>query len=191
MLLSGPVAVGKSAVAQALISIHRFASIRSGPYLRELALAQGNGQGRADLQELGDELDVRTDYAWLVNDVVPRAFQANQAHDRWLLDCVRKPQQITHFRERYGAAVLHIHFSAPEAILRTRYENRLAAGDEYVGNTPYSVAVTHSNELAARSLVAVADLIIDLHRVTPAEAASIIAERCNGRANPHAKGSSY
>ncbi len=177
MLLSGPIAVGKSAVANALINRHRFASIRSGQYLRALATMHGKGHSRTDLQELGDELDNKTDYAWLVNDVAVAALHAMPGQDRWLLDCVRKTRQIAHFRERYGAAVLHIHLTAPEELLRARYEERIAAGGEYAGNTPYPVAATHPNELSARGLIELADLTIDLHRTAPDQAAITIAEK--------------
>ena len=183
VLLSGPTAVGKSTVANALINHHGFASIRSGPYLKSRATTLCKSPNRTELQELGDSLDKKTDYTWLINDVAIVALQAAPDQDRWLLDCVRKERQIRRFRERYGAAVLHVHLTAPEEVLRARYEERLAAGGEYAGNTPYPAAAAHPNEISARSLVDVADLTIDLHRVTADQVAITIVENCKGRAH--------
>lgn len=180
LLLSGPIAVGKSAVAKPLIDHHQFKNISSGSYLRGLASAQGLGASRTELQKLGDELDAKTDYAWLIDDVADAAITATSFHKWWLLDSVRKKRQVDHFRSRYGAAVRHIHFSAPEAILRARYEARIEAGKEYSGNTPYAVAAAHPNELAARSLVEIADITIDLHSNGVAQAVEAVLEHCEG-----------
>ena len=182
VLMSGPIAVGKSVIANVLIKHHGFVGIRSGTYLKGLATTQGKGHSRAELQELGDDLDNKTDYAWLINDVVVSALGDAPKQDRWLLDSVRKKRQVEHFRALYGTAVLHVHFTAPEDILRERYEKRIAAGGEYAGNTPYSIAAVHSNEVSARGLIEFADLTIDLLRTGSDEAAIAIVEKCTERA---------
>lgn len=181
VLFSGPVAVGKSAVASVLIENHGFARIRSGPYLQELATQLGKGHSRAELQGLGNELDVETDYRWLIDQVAASAIFANPDRELWLLDSVRKERQVLHFRDRYGPRLLHLHFTAPEKVLRARYEQRMALGGEYAGNTPYSTASKHPNEQSARALSASADCVIDLHQTSPDEAANAIAEQCRGR----------
>lgn len=174
LLISGPLAVGKSSVARVLIADHGFSTIRSGPYLRDLAIKQSKGQSRADLQAMGDSLDDETDYSWLISDVVVPTLSASPTQDRWLLDCVRKQQQIAHFRSRYGAGVLHVHFTAPEEVLSARYEARMAAGQEYAGATEYSLAAAHPNELSARKLIEVADLVIDLYGTSAEDAVNAI-----------------
>jgi gluconate kinase len=172
LLLSGPVAVGKSAVARELIERHRFGSIRTGPYLSDLAKVKGLSASRADLQQLGDALDEETDYRWVVD--VAEDMVESAAFDRWLFDCVRKRRQVEHFRSRYGRSVVHVHLTAPKEALQRRYEHRLLAGGEYAGNTPYATALLHPNEIASRALIDIANHVLDLGRMPPPDAADAI-----------------
>jgi cytidylate kinase len=182
VLLSGPIAVGKSGVATVLTNQFGFVGIRSGPYLREIATRQGEGHSRAELQQLGDALDEKTDFAWLVDDVAAGMLNQSPEQERWLLDSVRKERQVIHFRDRFGTAVLHVHLTAAENVLRARYEARLATGGEYVGNTPYSAAIAHPNEISSRALIRIADYIVELDRTSSEEAALDILKYCKGRA---------
>ena len=183
VLLSGPIAVGKSAVAAVLIERYSFSRISSGRYLAELAKLKGLSGNRGELQELGDTLDRESDYKWLIDDVAKPLIENGGISQNWLIDSVRKARQIEHFRVNYGTMVLHVHLSAEESILRKRYEGRLASSGKYEGVTPYSAAVVHPNELSARSLVTIADLQIDLGNTSPDEAArSIIGKAERGKA---------
>ena len=62
VLLSGPIAVGKTTLADFLIREFGFHRVRSSDYLKSLAAARGIRESRDVLQELGDELDYSTDY---------------------------------------------------------------------------------------------------------------------------------
>lgn len=169
LLLSGPVAVGKSTLARQLDEDHGFRMIRSGNHLRSVATQLGSNTTRRAMQELGDALDLRTDYLWLLDDVASPQMEAAPNHARWLLDSVRKERQIEHFRSRF-AHVLHIHLTATEEVLRARYDARLAAGGEYEGGTPYDVATAHPNEFASRGLIRIADHVVDSSIVSAMEA---------------------
>jgi adenylosuccinate synthase len=174
VLLSGPVAVGKTTLRQVLLKEHGFAYVRSSAYLMEVAAKQGEGTARSSLQEIGDGLDETTDYRWVLDAVAIPAMTACPEHRRWLVDAVRKERQVQHFRAEFGAAVLHVHLTASEAVLQHRYDARAtdlgAAGD----TTPYAVAITHSNEIAARSLISLADLVIDTETTAPRDAARLV-----------------
>lgn len=161
LLLSGPVAGGKSTVTRDLVNDHRFIPIRSGAYLEALARQRGEDTSRRGLQILGDELDARTDFAWLIDDVAVPLIQATPSHDRWLLDCARKPQQVEHFRKRFGSKVPHLHLVAPEKELRRRYDSRRESGGEYEGGTSYDEAISHPNERTSRALGNIADVTLD------------------------------
>jgi hypothetical protein len=184
LLLSGPIAVGKSAVAKQLIERHQFEKISSGQYLVELAHKLGGGTSRADLQLLGDTLDTKTDYRWIIDEIIKVRMATTPAQESWLFDSVRKKRQLINLKDIYGRWAFHVHLNAPEITLQQRYEARLAAGGEYAGATPYSVAKSHSNEVEARSLIEVADAVVDLSNKPPEKAAAEILEQCGGKHAP-------
>jgi hypothetical protein len=157
ILLSGPLAVGKTTLRDALINDHRFDYAKSGKYLMSRASQLGIPISRTSLQDLGDKLDLETDYQWLINDVVYPAMQGNKLCERWIVDAVRKERQIMHFRDSFKvtAEVLHLHLTAPEAVLQARYESRKS------DSVSYAVACSHENEKASRALIEIADVIRD------------------------------
>lgn len=181
VLFSGPLAVGKSTVAQVLITQHKFESIRSGIYLRNLAASRALKIDRTNLQELGDGLDTKTDFAWIIDDVAVPMLRYRADHENWLLDSVRKSRQVEHFRARLQARLLHVHFTADDATLRQRYEARAAKNADYEGGVSFEAAIAHPNELSARGLESEADLVIDLTKVGAEDAARLILCNCEGK----------
>lgn len=171
VLLSGPLAVGKTTLREQLVSRHDFDYVRSGRYLLEMAQREALDGHRRGLQELGDELDRKTDFRWLIDDVALPGFQGNPDKTRWLVDAVRKPRQVEHFRNAFGAAVLHVHLTASEDVLRARYEARRAATRESSDPTPYDEAIAHDNEVASRDLIHIADLKLAVNAMTPEDMA--------------------
>lgn len=171
LLLSGPVSVGKTTLRDLLLANYGFGAIRSSSYLREVAAKRGGGTGRLDLQELGDRLDVQTDYRWVVDDVAAPAIDVSPATSRWLFDAVRKLQQVEHFRDKFGPSIFHLHLDAPEEVLRARYERRLAEQNEPLAGA-YDRAIAHDNERKSRALVHVADAVVQTH---PAEGSEVLA----------------
>jgi adenylosuccinate synthase len=152
------------------MSLHGFDYVRSSGYLKQLAEQRSIGGERTSLQDLGDELDRKTDYLWLLEEVAKPGFSASPEQRRWIVDAVRKHRQVEHFRAAYGDAILHVHLNASEEVLRRRYAERKDA-------TPYDVVIRHENEIASRSLVTIADLVIDTELVSSEEAAKQILER--------------
>lgn len=147
---------GKSSVAYALKENHDFSGISSGGYLRTCGKRGAVSDMRSWLQETGDQLDIETDFAWVVDAVTIPAIAASPSVENWLFDAVRKPRQVEHFRAHFGQIVRHVHLSASEDVLRERYVVGVAPGD-----AAYVAAITHPNEIAARSLGAMADEIFD------------------------------
>jgi hypothetical protein len=177
-LLSGPVAVGKTSVTEVLTTLHGIKRLRTGAYLAELARQRGFAVNRTSLQSIGDDLDDATDYRWVLNDVAVPAFAGGHPMDRWLLDSVRKPQQVGHFRNVYGRSIVHVHLQADEGLLKERYERRRASGGDYSNDVPYEVAIRHPNEIASRHLHAIADAMVDVSALTAVEAANQVARHC-------------
>ena len=168
LLLSGAIGAGKTSVAKALIGAHGYKKIGSSDYLKSLIPVNELKQGddlRFQLQELGDQLDNQTDYLWIVNPVATQTIAAAPDVTLWLVDAVRKKKQVEHFRREFGARVLHVHIQAPENVLRSRYGQ----------NGNYDQAVTHPNELSARSLSEIADRVIDSSTAVPEVLATTVA----------------
>jgi hypothetical protein len=174
VLLSGPVAVGKTTLRSVLLKEYGFANVRSSAYLMELAEKQGGGNARSSLQELGDGLDESTDYKWVLDSVALPAMAANPGCKRWLVDAVRKQRQIEHFRAAFGRTVLHVHLSAAESVLRQRYDDRASVLGISKDPTAYDVAIAHSNEAAARALISAADLVFDTGLTKPQQVAALV-----------------
>jgi dephospho-CoA kinase len=167
LLLSGPIGSGKTEVAKELIRTFQFAKVTSGGYLTSLIppneLKEGD-ERRQQLQELGDRLDEETGYRWIVDPVAIQAMQRAPSTENWLIDAVRKKRQVELFREHFGSIVRHVHLVAAEDVLRSRYAKK-------GGN--YDAAIAHPNEVNARSLHEVADLLLD----TSEEKAELLATR--------------
>ncbi|WP_208448835.1 hypothetical protein [Burkholderia cenocepacia] len=169
LLLSGPVRSGKSSVAQVLKTDHGFHGISTGGYLRSYVRPGAGDITRSWLQDLGDQLDLKTDFAWVVDSVAIPAVKAAPATESWLLDAVRKPRQVEHFRAQFPYVVRHVHLHAPESVLQARYGAGLSSGDPI-----YSLAIAHPNEVAARSLGIFADQIFDTEQASASEIAEQI-----------------
>lgn len=180
VLLSGPIAVGKSSVAKELVDGHGFRLLRTSPFLLKVAAGRGLRGDRACLQDLGDGLDHDTDFRWVIDDVTAPALLAAPEVQYWLLDSIRKKRQVEHFRARFGSAVLHVHFTAPEEVLAARYETRRTQGDSSVVLQSYASAIAHPNEVAARELSSVADAVIDLSEKSSDRTALEISRRSKG-----------
>jgi cytidylate kinase len=172
LLLSGPIAVGKTAVRDELVANHRFDYVRSGRYLTEMANHRVLTVGRTSLQDLSDQLDEETDFRWLLDDVIVPALSEKANVDRWIVDAVRKPEQVRHIRQMAGGpVVLHIHLTAPEPVLEQRYQARRALQPQNLDSIPYHGAVNHPNEATSRGLYQIADEMYDTELIGARELA--------------------
>jgi len=155
LLLSGAIGSGKTEVSTELIKKLEFVKIASSGYLFSLIppdeLKEGD-ERRRQLQELGDRLDNETGYRWVVDPVAIRAIEGSPDTKNWLVDAVRKKRQVELFRERFGTLVRHVHLTASEEVLRSRYVKK---------GSDYETVIVHPNEVNARSLQDLADLVLD------------------------------
>lgn len=169
VLLSGPFKVGKSTITTELVENHGFKKISSSAYLKQLTpevRLLSEAESRPLLQRKGDELDVTTDYLWVVEPVTTTAIADSPNHTKWLFDAVRKKRQVEHFRCFFGAAVAHVHLTAPEATLFKR--SQLSKHD-------YARDTRHPNEISSRSMIEIADLVLNTSELGPQQIANIIA----------------
>jgi len=155
--------------------MHGFDYVRSSAYLVEKARREGLPTDRRGLQELGDRLDAETDYRWIVDDVALPSMEASADKSRWLVDAVRKPKQVEHFKSLERIKVIHVHLTAPEDALRLRYKTRRAASVSGPLAPSYESAISHPNEVAARGLIKIADIVLDVTNGSTGNLAELIA----------------
>ncbi len=171
LLLSGPAAAGKSTICKHLIDENGFSPIKSSGYLRSLAKLQERDVTRELLQEIGDRLDVETNFTWLVEDVaVPQIEECCEQH-LWLVDSVRKHEQIERFEKAFPEKVFHCHITAPDEVLEMRLSKRCASYER-----GFAEHVSHPNEVSARYLGRLAAIVVDTSKVDALSACVTIME---------------
>ena len=163
ILLSGPVASGKSMLATRLSDRFNMKLLKTSTLLRE-TMPRSDGLGRAALQDLGDELDRRTKGRWVL-DSLRRMLQEEAASTNVVVDSVKIQEQIDTIRESYGPLVTHIHMTAPLSVLSSRYESR----ERYPSQKErlsYSDVRLNQTENLVDGLSEIADVVIDSDRCT-------------------------
>lgn len=161
LLLSGPAAAGKSTICGLLTDNHGFVPIKSSQYLRSLVQPPDREVTREVLQDIGDKLDVETNFNWLVVDVAAPQIAAWPDQQFWFVDSVRRPEQIDRFSEAFPGQILHCHITAPDEVLKSRSLNRSLADDNTAYEKTFAWHVAHPNEVSARSLGNIAALVLD------------------------------
>ena len=159
ILLSGPIASGKSTLAKALVSHYALEIIQTRELLSE-RLARSGRLDRLDLQAEGDQLDLRTRGQW-VRDELECCLQEMPRSASIIVDSVRKQSQINAIRETYGSIVWHIHLTAPVAILAKRYIDRARETCSRELHRQYEDVRINETEQLVDQLQESADLVID------------------------------
>jgi adenylosuccinate synthase len=154
--ISGPVAVGKSVLADQFIE--RFRTYRIST--RQILIDQGVDNDRDALIEAGKSLDLETDGAWVRDGVLPY-LEREKAKQVILIDAVRTERQVHHLRENLGNRFVHVHVTAPFEVVKERYESRAAAADQ---SKSYDEVRADPTESGVWLLGRCADRVIVNHR---------------------------
>jgi adenylosuccinate synthase len=163
VLLSGPVASGKSRLALALVERHGMALVKTRRLLEEAV--PGAAGDRARLQRAGDRLDRATGGRWVL-DALSRVLRETPEDQPVVVDCVRTEAQIDAVRQGYGRSVVHIHVRAPLEVLGQRYEQRRGRIKEL---PTYGDLRRNRTEKRIDELARFADIVIDTDRTTEAD----------------------
>lgn len=177
VVLSGPVASGKSELAQAL-------AVKFGAdhvSTRELMNAHARNdnvillQERQALQQYGEDLDRRTDGRW-VADALAAKHERLGLDGLIVVDSIRIPNQLRHIHEAFGRDVVHVHLTAPVGVLADRYVSRGdASGIAELGS--YTQVQADPTESGVEELGTEADVVIDTYRSAPGD----VVTRCAAR----------
>ena len=160
ILVSGPVSSGKSTLSHDLADRFGFAIYRTREWLgRRL---REESRDRANLQQEGDRLDVRTRGRWVLEELTKEL--PAQADEVVILDSVRTWDQIEALRGAFGPNVTHIHVTAPLEVLQKRYDQRRKRDRRDLAE--YEQVRQNQTEQHVDSLRDVADIVIDTNRCT-------------------------
>jgi adenylosuccinate synthase len=152
--ISGPVASGKSALANEMVK--RFKTHRIST--RQLIADAGAPNERNALIEEGKRLDRDTGGIWVREGSRPYIQQNEKTSDIILIDAVRTEDQINHLRDEFGEKFYHIHVSIPYSLAKQRYEERNADWDKDV---PYEDVRADPTENGVWSLSRIANRVVN------------------------------
>lgn len=160
ILISGPISSGKSTLSKNLADRFGFIVFRTRAWLSRRLREEF--PDRANLQKEGDRLDVRTRGRW-VREELTKELQ-DQDVELVVLDSVRTKDQINALRESYWPNVTHIHVTAPQDVLKIRYDQRRIDGQTDLAE--YDLVQRNMTERNVDTLREVADIVIDTNRCT-------------------------
>ena len=161
IVLTGPVASGKSTLAERLE--RRFGAQRLSTRTLLLArLDDGAPRDRRALQDFGDRLDAETGGAWLADAVWEVAGELSD-EAVIVVDSPRLLVQIDALRRMFPRRVVHVHLSAPEPVLAHRYATRPSEVEELAS---YEAVRANATEASVGELSEQADIVIDTARAT-------------------------
>lgn len=165
ILLSGPIASGKSTLARQLVDQFGMKLIQTRKWLHTGMAEEEYELNRVDLQEEGERLDRRTNGEWIKYGL-QRELRAGDVEGAVVLDAVRTAEQIDAIRDAYGPVVMHVHVSASHDVLAERYERRQRDSGTVGGIVSYATALENQTELQVETLKDIADVSIDTERCT-------------------------
>ena len=161
VILSGPICSGKSSLAKLLHLKYGAERIKT----RELIVAAKPkvARTRRALQRAGNALDKTEGPQWITNQLVRRIDHrgGTTPEGLYVIDSVRKREQVEAIRDAYGLTVYHIHLEAEGDVLRQRYQGRHAED-----LTDYRAATAERTERGVRALANIADVVVQTDRCT-------------------------
>jgi adenylosuccinate synthase len=162
VLISGPIASGKSELARRLAEHAQSALLKTKDVI--LKRFPRIRVERASMQRAGDRLDRETDGKWIATELGQRLL-ADEEFDKApliVVDSVRIKEQIDEVRRAFASKyrVVHIHIWAPLDELERRFQARRREGDPQT----YSEVAKNLTERRVMALRDYADISIDSQR---------------------------
>lgn len=151
VLLSGPIASGKTSLARNLSELLSFEIISTSEYLSNLF----GTKDRKTLQRLGKELGDATNGDWTYS-LVSEKIRLESGNSRIVVDSVRTLNQIHRIKEGLGEGVACVYLYADPDVLEFRYNKR-----EGGLSVPYAVAKFDPVEASIDLVKGESDVLID------------------------------
>lgn len=157
LLLSGRIRAGKTTLAEGLSKRYGIPIFRTHDVIKRLKEKSQSGT-RLAMQSDGESLDRSTNGRWVVQELSKWIEESDRGRFV-IVDSVRTKDQVTAIREAYGAAVVHLHITAPEKVLEERFGSADDKAKE--GGISYLEAKNNETEKQVERLAKVADAVID------------------------------
>ncbi|HEV3302219.1 MAG TPA: adenylosuccinate synthetase [Planctomycetaceae bacterium] len=162
VVLTGPVASGKSSLAQKLVERFHFEQVKTRELIR--TRFPDVDASRDSFQQLGEQLDRENDGDWISHDIDKLARERGWPADaRIVIDAVRIQEQIKPLRK--WAHVFHVHLTAPYEVLERRYNERISRHDIREFDS-YAQVRENQTEARIETLRDDADISIDSQQCT-------------------------
>jgi adenylosuccinate synthase len=183
VVLSGPIAAGKTTLCDELVGRFEFSVFKTRELIQELLKKVPSERGA--LQRAGEALDRKTKGDWVAQSLAKK-LQQLELRDNIIVDSVRIKSQIVGLRRAFGSRVVHIHLTADEGILAKRYNARIRTAR--IRELPsYKEAREDPTEKGVEGLGDFADVVIDTGRCTESDVTVRVASRLGlygGRVKP-------
>ena len=174
-MISGGTASGKSVLAQRLSSDFGCRLVKTSEIIRshQSRYAKGN---RRSLQLKGNELDRKTDYGWIADEVAKR-IRPGEGDSLVVLEGVRKVQQIDRILNQIGHRyVRHVHLSVDSATQKQRFQASTCTKD---AGLAFENVIADASEREVGKLADKADMVIQTERHTVADVFCRVSARLN------------
>ncbi|HEX8154082.1 MAG TPA: adenylosuccinate synthetase, partial [Thermoanaerobaculia bacterium] len=177
IVLSGPVACGKTTLGDALESRFGFRRLKTRQLIRAML---GTEPERTALQKAGEDLDRETNGQWVATALTrqlvdtERALEPGVEAPSVIVDSARLISQVEAIRDAFGRKVVHVHLTAPVERLAERYAARTGAIHEL---SSYDHVRADPTEAQVETLASVADIVIDTVQSAPEDVLVRVAAR--------------
>jgi adenylosuccinate synthase len=162
VVLSGPICSGKSELSLKLAKQYAARVIKTRDLIKHQLPNVKDERGA--LQRAGEKLDHNDGGAWVQN-ALSRFFQSQQRESLptglYVIDSARIQGQIDAIRRAFGTAVHHVHLTANESVLASRYKRRGTKTQEF---GTYDEVRRSRTERNIEALAGAADIVVDTAR---------------------------
>jgi adenylosuccinate synthase len=164
IILSGPIASGKSELAAAVAKRHQARVFRSRALLQQLDSSLGDD--RVALQKAGERRDRQDGGAWVADALIAATANIDESDLPSLIvvDSARIEGQTLALRKAFGPRIHHVHLTADKDVLAARRRGRDGPSSEMQDYHDLSRSRTERN---VGKLANLADIVIDTGRCTP------------------------
>lgn len=132
VIITGKTFTGKSGLANELESKFGYCVFRTSDFINKKIKSKKLDIDIHKLKELGDDLDQKSCYKWVFNEV--STLVSRSPTTNFVVDNVRNQEQLEHFRNQHDWKIIHVHLYCPTETRQQRFnssETKLSSGIDF------------------------------------------------------------